>query len=67
MAKKKSKKFICYNYDKSGHKRIKCPNNKRLNKKKALQATLDKSDDDEREYNESQRRSCQHELHSNQR
>ncbi|KAL2466819.1 Uncharacterized protein Adt_42670 [Abeliophyllum distichum] len=35
----KNKKIIYYDCDKPGHKRTKCPNKKKFNKKKALQAT----------------------------
>ncbi|KAL2498572.1 Uncharacterized protein Adt_24122 [Abeliophyllum distichum] len=50
----KNKKIICYDCDKSGHKRIECPNKKKFTKKKALQATWDDSDEDDLEEDEVQ-------------
>ncbi|KAL2518694.1 CCHC-type domain-containing protein [Abeliophyllum distichum] len=51
---KKNKKIICYDCDKSGHKRTECPNKKKFTKKKALQATWDDSDEDDHEEDEIQ-------------
>ncbi|KAL2532388.1 CCHC-type domain-containing protein [Abeliophyllum distichum] len=50
----KNKKIICYDCDKPGHKRIEYPNKKKFNKKKALQATWDDSDEDDIEEDEVQ-------------
>ncbi|KAL2542607.1 CCHC-type domain-containing protein [Abeliophyllum distichum] len=50
----KNKKIVCYDCDKSGHKKIECPNRKKFTKKKALQTTWDDSDEDDIEEDEVQ-------------
>ncbi|KAL2466119.1 CCHC-type domain-containing protein [Abeliophyllum distichum] len=50
----KNKKIVCYNCDKPGHKRIKCHNNKKFIKKKALQAKWDDSDKEDHEEDKNQ-------------
>ncbi|KAL2533333.1 CCHC-type domain-containing protein [Abeliophyllum distichum] len=50
----KNKKIICYDCDKSGHKRTECPNKKKFTEKKALQTTWDDSGEDDHEEDEVQ-------------
>ncbi|KAL2506085.1 Uncharacterized protein Adt_21706 [Abeliophyllum distichum] len=50
----KNKKIICYDCDKSDHKKTEYPNKKRFIKKKALQATWDNSDENDLEEDEVQ-------------